>query len=184
MLSPVPSQQLLLSELASNDLTQDSLGPLWLDSKTRESARSKTNGKINVSCVNCAFEEKRDWQGLIIGRGIHGSFNAIFTRIKYGNKLLKGTRRLIDLLTVCDGCCIELDWDGKPDRDHILSVGDVKKISASLVLSLSYKEVGQVISSQAIVMEGQLMNTIKTISMDGQEKEWFLLNKPKSILEI
>ena len=80
-----------------------------------------------------------------------------------------------------DGCCTELDWDGKPDRDHILSVGDVKKISASLSLSLSYKEVGQVISSQAIVMKGQLMNAIKTISIDGQEKEWFLLNKPKSI---
>jgi hypothetical protein len=91
---------------------------------------------------------------------------------------------LIDLLTVCDGCCIKLDWDSKPNRDHILSVKDVKKISASLVLSLSYKEVGQVISSQAIVIEGQLINTIKTISMDGQEKEWFLLNKLKSILEI
>jgi len=30
MLCPVPSQQLLLSELVSNDLTQESLEPSWL----------------------------------------------------------------------------------------------------------------------------------------------------------
>jgi hypothetical protein len=33
-------------------------------------------------------------------------------------------------------------------------------------------------------MEGQLINAIKTIGIDGQEKEWFLLNKLKPILEI
>jgi hypothetical protein len=60
MLSLVLLQQFLLSELASNYLTQDSFGPLWLDSKTRESAKSKTEGKINISCVNCVFEEKKD----------------------------------------------------------------------------------------------------------------------------
>jgi hypothetical protein len=43
------------------------------------------------------------------GMGIHVSFSAFFARIKYGNELLKGTRRLIDLLAVCDGYCIELD---------------------------------------------------------------------------
>jgi hypothetical protein len=121
---------------------------------------------------------------LIISRGIHRSFNALFTRIKYKNKLLKRTRQLIDLLIVCDSYYIKLDWDSKPDRDYILSVKDVKKISVSLVLSLFYKEIRQVILSQAIVIERQLINTIKTISIDSQEKEWFLLNKLKLILKI
>jgi hypothetical protein len=32
-------------------------------------------------------------------------------------------------------------------------------------------------------MKGQLMNFIKTVGINGEEKEWSLLNKPKSILE-
>jgi hypothetical protein len=66
MLSPALSQQLLLSE----NLTQQNLEQSRLDFVTAnkcDSAKPETRAKINVSCVNCDFEEKRDWQGCIIG---------------------------------------------------------------------------------------------------------------------
>ena len=69
------------------------------------------------------------------------------------------------LLTICDNCCIELDWDGKPDQDHI---GSTNKISASLVLSLSHKEVETVFLSKTIIIEGVSINTIKTAGIDGE----------------
>jgi hypothetical protein len=190
MLSPAPSQQLLLSESASNeipvhvhcppyDLTQQDLEQSRLNfaitAKKCDGAKSETKAKIDVSCVNCDFEEKRDWQGWIIGKGITGSLNAFLKRIKYKNKLLKRNTPLMRLLTICDNCCIELDWDGKPDQDHILSVGRLHKISASLVLRLSYKEIEEVISSKSIIIGGLLMSAIKTVGIDGQEKEWDLL---------
>jgi hypothetical protein len=49
-------------------------------------------------------------------------------------------------------------------------------MSASLVLGLSYKEVEIVASSKGIIMEGVLMNAVKTVGIDGESKEWFLLN--------
>jgi hypothetical protein len=93
------------------------------------------------------------------------------------SKLLKQNTPLMRLLTICDNCCIELDWNGRPDQDHILSIGSINKISASLVLGLSYKEVKAVASSKGIIIEGVAMNTIKIVSIDGEWKEWFLLNK-------
>lgn len=133
--------------------------------------------------MNCDFEGKRNWQGWIIGKGITKSLNAFLTRIKHKNKLLKWNAPLIRLLTICDNCCIELDWDGKPDQDHILSVGSINKISASLVLSLSHKEVEEVISSKSIIIEGLLMDAVKIVGIDGQEKEWDLLNGAKPLFE-
>jgi hypothetical protein len=187
MLSQAPSQQILLSESTSNEttvhvqyphhLTQQSLEQLRLNTiaaKKCDSAKSETKGKINVSCVNCDFEEKRDWQGWIIGKGITGSLNAFLIRIKHKNKLLKRKKPLMRLLTICDNCCIELDWDGKPDQDHI---GSTNEISASLVLSLSHKEVETVVLSKTIIIEEVSINTIKTAGIDGEWKQWFLLNK-------
>jgi hypothetical protein len=177
MLSPASSQQFLLSD----DLTQQNLEQSRLGSVIAEKcdgAKPETKANIDVSCVNCDFEEKRDWQGWIIGKGITGSLNAFLTRIKYKSKLLKRNTPLMRLLTICGNCCIELNWDGKPDQDHILSVGSINKISTSLVLGLSYKEVEAVLSSKAIIIEGVAMNTIKTVGIDGKWKVWFLLNKP------
>ncbi len=68
------------------------------------------------------------------------------------------------LITICDNCCTELGLDGKPNKDHILSFGGVNKISASLVLSLSYKEVKEVVSSRAIIIEGPLIDAIKRLA--------------------
>jgi hypothetical protein len=173
MLSPASSQQCLLSD----DSTQENLGQSKLKSVTAkkcDSARPETKAKVIVSCVNCEFEEKRDWQGWIIGKGITGSLNALLTRVKHKSKLLKGNTPLMRLLTLCDSCCIELDWDGKP----VLSIGNIKKISKSLVLCLSHKEVEEVVASREIIMEGVTINAIKTVGIDGEWKEWSLLNKP------
>jgi len=133
MLSPASSQQWLLSD----DSTQQNAGQSKLEfvtAKKCDSARPETKAKVVVTCVDCEFEEKRDWQGWIIGKGITGSLNSFLTRFKHKSKLLKGNTPLMRLLTLCDHCCIELDWDGKPDQDHILSVGNIKKIPESLVL--------------------------------------------------
>jgi hypothetical protein len=180
MLSPAPSQEHLLSESASNEIRVEVYSPPF-NLTQQDPKRSRFNftvAKIDVSCVNCDSEEKRDWQGWIIGKGITGSLNAFLTRIKHMNKLSQRDTPLMRLLTICDNCCIELDWDGKPDYNHILSVGSINKISASLVIGLSHKEAEVVVSSKAIIMEGVAMNTIKTVGMDSEWKNWFLLNKP------
>ncbi|KAH8650339.1 hypothetical protein BGZ60DRAFT_195572 [Tricladium varicosporioides] len=189
MPSLAPSQQLLLSKLASNetlvhfhcppcDLTQQDheQSRLAITAKKCDNVKSITKAKIDISCVNCCFKENRDWQGRILGKGITGSLNAFLTRIRH-NRLLKGNTPLMRLLTICDNCCIELDWGRKPNRDHILGVGSINKISASLVLALSHKEVEIVASSKGIIMEGVAMNIIKTVGIDGRWKEWPLLNK-------
>ena len=179
MLSSAPSQRLLLSKSASN-LTQQDLEQSRINfaitAKKYDSAKSETKVKINISCVNCNFGENRDWRGWIIGKGITGSLGAFLTRMKHKNKLLNRNTLLMRLLTIYDNCCIELEWNGKPDQDHILSVGSISKMSASLVLGLSYKEVEIVASSKGIIMEGVLMNAVKTVGIDGESKEWFLLN--------
>ena len=43
----------------------------------------------------------RETSKRVIGNGIHGSLNVLFTRVKYNNKLLKGHTTLIGLLTMC-----------------------------------------------------------------------------------
>ena len=180
----LPSNQTRVYVHSSYNLTHQNLEQSKLDSikKKYSGTKSETKAKIDVSCVNCDFEDKIEWQGYIVGNGIHGSIYAFFTRIKHKNKLSKGGKRLMGLLTICDDCCTELDLDGKPDQTHILNFG-VSQISASLVLSLSYKEVEEVVSSRAIIIEGPLMEAIKTVGKDYQEKEWNLLKKPKLILK-
>jgi hypothetical protein len=58
MLSPAPSQQLLLSESASNEIPVHVHCPPY-DLTQQDLAKSETKAKINVSCVSCDFEESR-----------------------------------------------------------------------------------------------------------------------------
>jgi hypothetical protein len=132
----------------------------------------ETNAKVNVSCVNwqnCKYKEERHWQGRIIGRGIHGSLNALL--IKYKNKASKGQPPLMGLLTICVKCRGEPDW--YYDTDQLDQI--VKETSGSLILSLSDEEIERVVSSKVIIMDGILMEVIKTVGLDGQWKEWCML---------
>ena len=116
--------------------------------------KSEIEAKIDVSCVNCNFKDKRDWQGCIVDKGFHRSVYAFFTKIKHKNKLLKGSKRLIRLLNICDDFCIEPELDYKPDQDYIFSFKGVNKISAGLVLSFLY--IDYIASAAALIRQLRL----------------------------
>ncbi len=111
---------------------------------------------------------------MIVGKGIHGSINALLALIKHKNKALKTTTPLMGLLTVRAECCGELDFWHKADHmDQIIN-----RTSRSLILDLLDlldKEVEEVASSKGIIMEGALMNVIKTVGIDGQWTELHML---------
>jgi hypothetical protein len=132
----------------------------------------ETKAKAEVFCVNhnCKFDE-REWEGHIIGRGVHGFLNVLFLKIKRGNKLSKGRTPLMGLLTICAECSREGDCSDDADRlDQI-----IKETPGHLILGLSDKEVEVVLSSKAIIMEGILMDAIKTVGVDGRCKGWDML---------
>lgn len=135
------------------------------------------NAKVNVLCVNvdCDFEDERDWQGRIVGKGVHGSLNALFTRIMHKNKQ---QMPLIGLLTVCMECYKEgfsFDYmNSKRQINQILSSKHKRKNFGRLILGVSYKEVEEIIFSKVIIMEGVLMDTVETVSLNLKQ-EWDLL---------
>jgi hypothetical protein len=133
----------------------------------------ETNAKAHVICINCRFEEKRDWHGKIVGYGVHGFLNAFLAMIKYKNKAAKTDSPLMVLIHICAQCYEDKSW-----QNNALQIDRIiKKMSGGLILQLSYKAVEEVVGSKEIVMEGILMNTVKTIGADGQEKEWYM-SKP------
>jgi hypothetical protein len=130
----------------------------------------ETNAKAHVICVNCPFEEKRDWHGKIVGHGVHGFLNAFFAMIKYKNKATKMDSPLMVLIHTCAQC-----YEDQSEHNNALQVDRIiKTTSGGLILQLSHKAVEEVVGSREIVMEGILMNTVKTIGADGQEKEWYM----------
>jgi hypothetical protein len=135
----------------------------------------ETSAKVNVFCINCNFKDERDWQGRIIGRGVHGLLNALLARIKHKDK----DTPLIGLLTICIDCCeegLKFDYrDYKAEIDQILCSKNKNKRFGSILLGLSYKEVEGVIFSKVIIMEGILMSTIETIGVDAKQEKWDLL---------
>ena len=50
-------------------------------------------------------------------------------------------------------------------------------------IALIFNETEEVVSSKVIIMEGVPISAIKTVGIDGQWKEWYLLNKLKPIFE-
>jgi hypothetical protein len=135
----------------------------------------ETSAKINVFCINCNIKDERDWQGTKIGRGIHGSLNALLARIKHKDK----ETALMGLFTICIECCGEGlkfdDTDYKAAIDQILRSKNKNRHFGSILLSLSHKEVEGYISSKVMIMEGILMNTIETRGVDAKKEKWHLL---------
>jgi hypothetical protein len=158
--------------------------------KTRESAKiwppdpsshcSETEAKIHIFCIDCESPSaltKRDWQGRVIGKGLHGSLNALCTRFKHKYETLRGNAPLMRLLTVCMKCCAELELYHEDDQiDRIFGFKDNNGTPGEVVLRISCKKIEEIVSSKVIIMEGGLLNanTIKTVSVDGKWRKWYL----------
>ena len=132
----------------------------------------ETSAKVKVFCgnVNCKFNDEREWHGRIVGKGIHGSLNALLAMLKHKNKISQERTPFMGLLTICDRCCGQLDFCYEDHMDRIIN-----EASGSLVLGLLEEKIEEVISSKVIIMEGMLMNAIITIGVDGQSREWPML---------
>lgn len=146
---------------------------------------SKTEATIHVFCVNCDAKNaltKRDWQGMILGKGLHGSLNALCTRFKHK---YRSHIPLIRLRTVCIDCCAELELYSEADQmDRIFSFKDSNETFRDMVLSIPYKSAEEVISSKVIMMEGALLNsnTIKTFGVDDKWRKWYLWDQPRQTI--
>lgn len=147
---------------------------------------SETKAKVNVSCINCDFEDKRDWQGRIMGSGLNGALSALLTRIKHKYRLFRDDTPLMELWTVCIHCSAKLELYHEVDQiSLIFHFKDSNKRAGGMVLRISYKEIEEIVSSKVIMMEGVLLsaNTIKTVGVDGKWRKWYLWNQPRPILE-
>jgi hypothetical protein len=102
--------------LPSPSETQPLLGTqnFNLDNPYPNLLSSEIEAKINVFCVHCGALELRNWQGKIIGNGLHASLTALYARIKHGFTFNTASIPLIGLWTVCLECCVELGLDRKP----------------------------------------------------------------------
>ncbi len=144
---------------------------------------SEIVAKISVFCVNCGSLGQREWQGRIIGKGLHGCLNALCARIKHRATVFRGSAPLMRLWTACFKCCTELGLDYEADQiDMIFNYRYIKRVNQEMVIRLSYKEVEEMVSSKVIMTEGWLLNanTIKTAGEVGRWKKWQLWNPPKA----
>jgi hypothetical protein len=148
---------------------------------------SETEAKIHVFCINCDPQnalKERDWQGRITGKGLHGSLNALCSRVKHKYMLSRSATPLLRLLTVCVECCTELELHYEVDQmDRIFGFRDRNGTLREMTLRVSYKEIEEIVSSQVIMMEGVLLNadTIKTVGVDGKQRKWYLWNQRQQI---
>jgi hypothetical protein len=78
----------------------------------------KTKAKFKVSCIKCdnCEDDKRDWQGRVIRRGLHRSLSALLTRVKHKYRLFIDHKPLIRLLTVYIKCYTKLNLYYKVDQ--------------------------------------------------------------------
>ncbi|PVH72544.1 hypothetical protein DL98DRAFT_520444, partial [Cadophora sp. DSE1049] len=146
---------------------------------------SEIKAKVNVSCINCDFEDKRDWQGRILGSGFHGALRALLTRIKHKCRLFKDDTPFMELWTVCIHCSATLELYHEVDQiGMIFDFKDSHKRAGGMVLRISYKEIEDIVSSKVIMMDGVLLsaNTIKTVGVDGKWRKWYLWNQPRPVL--
>jgi hypothetical protein len=114
---------------------------------------------------------KRDWQGRIVGKGLHGSLNALGARIKHKYILFRSHTPLIRLLTVCIKCCAQLELCYKADQiNQIFRFKDKNGPLKEMVLRILYKEIEKFVSSKVIMIERLLLNaeTVKTVGVDGK----------------
>jgi len=142
---------------------------------------SEAEAKIHVFCIKCNPQDaltERGWQGRFIGKGLHGSLNALYAKMKY--MLFSSQEPLMRLLTVCAKCCAKLEvYDEVDEVDRIFGLRDKHRTLGEMVLRVPYKEIEEIVSSKVIVMKGALLNagTINTSSADGKWRKWYLWNQ-------
>jgi hypothetical protein len=141
-----------------------------------------TKAKIDTICVKCGHLLETHWDGVIRGKGFHGSLNAYCTRIKYA--YLMDSVPLMTLYTVCINCCGEMGLERDPDIGLTYDYRHNKTRNQEIMIALGYKEVEEIVSSKVIILEGALFNanTVQTVGKDGQLGKWELWN-PKQNLE-
>ncbi|KAH8650260.1 hypothetical protein BGZ60DRAFT_421626 [Tricladium varicosporioides] len=146
---------------------------------------SESRAKVNISCINCNFKDKRYWQGRIMGRGLHGALSALIARIKHKYRLFRDGTPLVELWTVCIHCSTKLELYHEADQISLVFDFKDNKGGGGIVLRISYKEIEEIVSSKVIMMEGVILgaNTIKTVGVDGKWRKWYLWNQPRAILE-
>ena len=156
--SPLETQPLL----ATQNFNLDKPCPTLLS--------SEIEAKINVFCVHCGPLGLRNWQGKIIGKGLHGSLTALYARIKHGFTFCTSSTPLIRLWTVCLECCAELGLNREEDQIKIIfNYKHIKRIAQEMIVRLLYKEVEEIVSSKVIITKGGLVNAyeIETTGNDG-----------------
>jgi hypothetical protein len=175
-----------MERLPSPSETQPLLGTqnFNLDNPYPNLLSSEIEAKINVFCVHCRALELRNWQGKIIGNGLHASLTALYARIKHGFTFYTASIPLIGLWTVCLECCVELGLDREEDQMKIIfNYKHVNRIVQEIVVKILYKEVEEIISSKVFIKKSELFSAykIETAGKDGQRRVWPLWKPPKPI---
>jgi hypothetical protein len=101
---------------------------------------SETSAKVKISCINinCDYEDKRDWQGRILGRGLHGALSALLARIKHKYRLFRDDTPLMELWTVCIHCSAKLELYHESDQLGLIFDFKDSTRARGMVLRISY----------------------------------------------
>ena len=81
------------------------------------------------------------------------------------------------LLIVYIKCYTELELYYEVDQiDRTFGFKDNNGTPREVVLRISFKKIEEIVSSEVIIMEGGLLNAnmIKTVSVDGKQRKWYL----------
>jgi hypothetical protein len=129
---------------------------------------------VNVVCISCGLKGQRHWEGELIGRGFHGSFNALLSRLRQSAR-----KPLLGIYTIGGVCGCEEPTETFATNQ--LNVFFKNKPGNMHIGILSEKEIEEVLAADKILMKGVLMNTITTIAVNGELREWHLLYKPQLV---
>ena len=127
------------------------------------------NVRVVCCCDFSVLPIDRLWHGRIVGKGLHGSAQALFARIQTFKSPLMG------ISIVCAECDGELAWENEAGFATRLR----RETSGHFLLRVtSEKELENLMLSHVIFMEGVLMDSLTTIDSTGKWRRWWLVQKP------
>jgi len=129
--------------------------------------------KISIACINCVSRGKgnseRTWQGIILGRRAAGSLQAVLVRMK----LRHTDGPLFEFLTLCTGCCTELELNDQASQmNRIVEFKDRCCNSKMMRMRATNDVVEELLSTKVIVFMGMFITPFRTLGSDGEWKEW------------